>query len=349
MKDIAQALNVSIVTVSKVLNNDPSISEATRERVLAYARQSGYRTNLAAKGLVTGQTKVIGFVVPNLMHGFFSDVAAGMSDVLCNHGYGLIIASSRGDKELERREIQQMLARSVDALVVSTCELEATAFEHVAQEVSLILLDRRVADDDELNFVGTDDRMAGEIATQYLVEMGRRRVAHIGGPDSIPALEREKAYRSVLAREGIEVPPEYVQKSPWNEEASYETAAESMRKLLQLQPRPDAVFCYNDPLAVGAMMAILEAGLRIPEDIAIIGCGNNRYNAFLRVPLTSMDQYAQLLGQEAAKLALSSIEARRKNTPRTQHVFIKPTLVLRDSTSPVAMRAGVESEQLQRS
>src|ERR1700678_3921608 len=118
MKDIAEALNVSIVTVSKVLNNDLSISEATRQRVLECARKLDYRTNLAAKGLVTGQSKIIGLIVPDLFHGFFAEVAAGMSDALGRHGYGLILSSSRDSVEMEAKEIRQMLARSVDALVV---------------------------------------------------------------------------------------------------------------------------------------------------------------------------------------------------------------------------------------
>jgi LacI family transcriptional regulator len=339
MKDIAEALKVSIVTVSKVLNNDTSISEATRKRVLAYVQESGYRTNLAAKGLVTGQTKMIGFIVPDLLHGFFSEVAAGMSDVLCRHGYGLIIASSRGDAELERQEIQQMLARSVDALVLATCETEAGAFLSVAKEALLILLDRRVANDEGLNFVGTDDRVAGQIATEHLIGMGRSRIAYIGGPDFSPAMERERAYRAALAHAKIAMPSSYVVKNRKSEESNQATGAQSMKRLLKLKPRPDAVFCYNDPTAVGAMLAVLDAGLRIPEDIAIVGCGNSLYDAFLRVPLTSIDQFALLLGQEAASLALSAIQARRKNRPKTQHVIIKPTLVVRGSTgggAPVA-------------
>lgn len=332
MKDIAKALNVSVVTVSKVLNNHSSISEATRQRVLGYAKLHGYRTNLAAKGLVTGRSMMVGFIVPDLVHGFFSEIAASMSEVLRQHGYGLLISSSREDVDLERREIQQMLSRSVDALVVATCEVEADELAAAASEAPLILIDRRVAESRESGYVGTDDLLAGELATQHLVDIGRRRIAHIGGPDFSPSKDRERAYRSVLARAGIEVPDGYVVKRHQSEETGHVTGAQSMRLLLEQSPLPDAVFCYNDPTAIGAMSAVLEAGLRIPEDIAIVGCGNIRHAAFLQVPLTSIDQDAPLLGQETARLLLDMTRLREGDSTGTRSVVIKPTLAIRRST-----------------
>ena len=179
MKDIAEALSVSIVTVSKVLNGDPSISKATQQRVLECAQRLDYRTNLAAKGLVTGQSKMIGLIVPDLFHGFFGEVAAGMSDALALQGYGLIISSSRDRAELENKEIRQMLARNVDALIVASCESQPEALKSAAHDVPLVLLDRRIAGDADFRFVGTDDVLAGEIATLHWIDIGRRRIAYI--------------------------------------------------------------------------------------------------------------------------------------------------------------------------
>jgi LacI family transcriptional regulator len=333
MKDIAQALKVSIVTVSKVLNNDPSISEATRLRVLACARQLGYRTNLAAKSLVTGRSKTIGLIVPDLFHGFFSEIAATMAEVLRRNGYGLLIASSRDDDELEREEIQQMLSRSVDALVVATCEVRSDTLNATCREVPLVLLDRKLGNHVKTSYVGTDNLMAGKLATQHLVDIGRRRIAHIGGPDSSPANDRERAYRSVLKKHKLDMPNSYVVKRTKNEESSHITGAQAMRKLLGLKLVPDGVFCYNDPTAIGAMFAILEAGLRIPQDIALLGCGNIQHAGFMQVPLTSIDQNAPLLGEKAANLALAAIERSSQEPSKPQDVIIKPTLVIRRSTS----------------
>jgi len=333
MKDIANALKVSIVTVSKVLNNDSSISEATRLKVLACADRLGYRTNLAAKSLVTGRSKTIGLIVPDLFHGFFSEIAASMAEVLRRNGYGLMIASSRDDSELEREEVQQMLSRCVDALVVATCEIQADTLNTAAREVPLILLDRRLANGTETGYVGTDNLMAGELATRHLLEIGCERIAHIGGPDSSPANDREKAYRRVLAQHKIKVPSGYVVKRTKNEESSHITGAQAMRKLLELKVIPDAVFCYNDPTAIGAMSAILQAGLRIPEDIALVGCGNIQHAGFMQVPLTSIDQKATLLGERAANFALSGLENPVAEHVSSQKVIVKPALIIRRSTS----------------
>src|SRR5450755_580721 len=211
MKDIAKALNLSIVTVSKVLNrNDANISDATRKRVLECAKKLNYRTNLAAKGLVTGQSMMIGLIVPELFHGFFGEVAAGMSDALAHQGYGLIISSSRDDENLESREIKQMLARSVDALVVASCNSDAGALMSADREVPVVLLDRRVGNRGAFWLVGTDDLFAGELATQHLVDIGRKRIAFIGAPSFSPTSDRRGGYLAILARAGLKIPSKYV-------------------------------------------------------------------------------------------------------------------------------------------
>jgi LacI family transcriptional regulator len=339
MKDIAKALNLSIVTVSKVLNKkDASISDATRQRVLECASRLDYRTNLAAKSLVTGQSKMIGLIVPELFHGFFGEIAAGMSDALTQQGYGLIISSSRDSENLENREIRQMLARGVDALVVASCAARPDALLSANREVPVILLDRRIGPPGALWLVGTDDRLAGKLATRHLIETGRRRIAYIGAAGLSPTSDRERGYRSTLTRARLKAPARYIVRLQQNEESNHVLGARAMRQLLALKPRPDAVFCYNDPTAWGAMLAILDSGLRIPQDIAVVGCGGVLYNAFMRVPLTSIDQHATRLGEEAANLAQRAIQQRAlkarpsKSKRDSAAILLKPTLVIRAST-----------------
>jgi LacI family transcriptional regulator len=334
MKDIAKALNLSIVTVSKVLNKkDANISEGTRQRVLECARRLDYRTNLAAKGLVTGQSKMIGLIVPELFHVFFGEVAAGMSDALSQEGYGLIISSSRDDENLEKQEIQQMLARSVDALVVASCSSEASVLTAANRESPVILLDRRVGGRGTFWLVGTDDLLAGELATQHLIEIGRKRIAFIGAASFSPTTDRRNGYRAAMERAGMKIHPKYEVRLPQNEESNHVLGEKHMGELLKLRPRPDAVFCYNDPTAWGATFATLEAGLRIPEDIAILGCGNSIYNGFFRVPLTSVDLNAARMGEEAANLALRAIKERALKVEHApMALLLRPTLVVRGST-----------------
>jgi LacI family transcriptional regulator len=181
--------------------------------------------------------------------------------------------------------------------------------------------------------VGNDDLLAGELATQHLVDTGRRRIAFIGAASFSPTSDRKDGYLAVLARTGVKISPHYIVRMPRNEESNPVLGAKAMKQLLKLRPRPDAVFCYNDPSAWGASLEILEEGLRIPEDIAILGCGNTSYNNFFRVPLTSVDLNASHMGLEAANLALRLIKDRSEKVKHTpMALLLRPTLVVRDST-----------------
>jgi len=331
MKDIAQELGVSIGTVSKVLRDHPDISAETRERVRKRMRELNYRPNLAARALVTGRTHTVGLVVPDLVHPFFGEVAGGLSKLLRKKGYSLIIASSDEDVELENRAIDQLLARRVDALIVASSQRDAAFFHQIEkQKTPLVLIDRR-PEGSRANFVGVDDEEIGRIATEHLIEMGCRRIAHIGGPGISTAIGRLTGYRQALERHGLAAGPEYVIGRDHVDEASDATGYEAMKQLLGLQKAPDGVFCYNDPTAMGAMQAALEKGVRIPQDLALIGAGNVRYAKFLRVPLSSIDQQSGEIGDRAAKLAVRLIEAKTRTKPGT--ILLDPKLIVRESSA----------------
>ena len=180
------------------------------------------------------------------------------------------------------------------------------------------------------NFVGIDDRAAGRIATRHLIDQGCRTIAHIRGRNNSTGIRRFEGYRQALRRNGLQYSDAIVVARPTVDIESTRHGAEAMGLLLTRKPRPDGVFCYNDPLAIGAMNAVLEAGLRIPQDIAVIGCGNLHYDGSLRVPLSSIDQHSQLIGESAASILLSIIESRVRPNPTV--VILDPTLVVRAST-----------------
>ena len=331
MKDIARDLGVSVVTVSKVLRNHRDIGAGTRERVLKRMKELNYRPNLAARALVTGRTYSIGLIVPDLVHPFFAEVAKGLSRILRKKGYGLLISSSEEDPELEQSEIGQLLARRVDALIIASAQWTVESFRRIEeQETPYVLIDRRFAGL-AANFVGVDDEQVGELATRHLIEAGCVRIAHIRGPELSTALGRLEGYRRALSRANLAVSPRHIVGGRSSDDAGDVSGYEAMRELLRLDPRPDAVFCYNDPMALGALKAILEKGLRVPQDVAVIGCGNVRYAQLLRVPLSSVDQNSSGIGERAARLALALIEA--KGAPvRPRTVLLKPTVVVREST-----------------
>ena len=331
LKDIANDLGLSVVTVSKVLRNHPDIGEETRKRVLKRMRELNYQPNLAARSLVTGRTWTLGLVVPDLLHPFFADIAKAISVEARKHGYSLLISSSDEDPDLEIQEIRQLLARRVDVILVASAQSSVDCFHMIEeQKTPYILIDRRFVGLDA-NFIGVDDEAVGMLATFHLLEQQCRHIAHIRGPNVSTAIGRLEGYKRALASEGLRPLPGHVislgtSGDHRGEKGGYEAA----RQLLAAETRPDGLFCFNDPSALGAMRAILEAGLRIPEDVAVVGCGNLSYSDFLRVSLSSVDQGSETIGKHAADLALRI--ARKKTHTKPKAEFISPRLVVRASS-----------------
>lgn len=331
MKDIAQDLGLSVVTVSKVLREHPDIGEETRRRVLQRVKELDYQPNVLARSLVTGRSYLVGLVVPGLMHPFFAEVAKALSTAIRAKGYSLIVSSSEEDPELERQEIRQLLARRLDCLAIASSGSSIELFQRMdSQAQPYVLIDREFPEL-EANFVGIDDTRAGRMATEHLLDIGCKRVAHIGGRDNSTGIGRFEGYKQALAARGVPIAEEYMVRGMHADTVSLEQGAEAMRMLLERNPRPDGVFCHNDPLAIGAMNTILDAGLKIPEDIALIGCGNLHYDDCLRVGLSSIDQHSEKIGQCAAEIILGLIESKVRPAPRT--VVLEPALIVRGSTN----------------
>jgi LacI family transcriptional regulator len=330
MKDIAQELGLSQATVSKVLRNHPDIGEETRQRVLKRVKDLDYQPNTLARSLVTGRSYLVGLIAPSLLHRFFAVIARSLSEVLRDRGYSLIMSSSEEDPVLEQEEISRLLGRRLDALVIASSCSNIEQFERMESKAQpYVLIDRELTGL-AANFVGVDDEKAGLLATAHLFDAGCTRVAHIRGQDNSPGIGRYEGYRRALRQRGVPYLEDYVVRRRFVDTETTRQGAEAMQRLLELDPRPDGVFCFNDPLAIGAMTAILEAGLRIPEDIALIGCGNDPINAYLRVPLSSIDQNSQMIGQRAAELVISLIESKQR--PRARTIILEPALVVRAST-----------------
>lgn len=330
LKDIARDLGISVVTVSKVLRNHEDISAETRNRVLRRMKELNYQPNLAARALVTGRSHLVGLVVPDLVHPFFAEVAKGISSVLRTRGYGLVIASSEEDRDLEKQEIGQMLARRLDVLLIASTQWTVEMFRQIEeQKRPYVLVDRRFGGL-AANFVGTDDLAVGRMATEHLLQSGCKRVAYVGGEYVSTARDRAQGYRSALTSAGLPVLREHVVSSVRYDDAADVTGYRAAKELLALHNRPDGIFCSTDPIAMGAMTAVLEAGIRIPEDVCIVGVGNVRYAGALRVPLSSIDQDSALLGRRSAELALSIAEANAIQPPK--EIVLCPKLIVRESS-----------------
>ena len=329
LKDIARELNVSVITVSKALRGNSDISEATRQRVLTRMKELDYQPNMTARGLATGRSFIVGLIVPDLLNPFFSELAKSLGGALRKQSYGLILASSEDDPEVEKAEIRMMFARGVDALLIASCQEMLEGFMSVHnQGTPFVLLDRPFPHL-RASFVGTDDFSGGKLATEHLIQLGRTRLAYIGSPDLSPAADRFRGFRYALRDNDIELREDLILSSPNKEKSGDNAGYELMRKLLKRKPRPNGVFCHNDIVAIGAMKATLDAGLSIPGDIAFVGFDNVKYSKYLQIPLTSVDQSTQQLGETAAQLALDLL-AKKVDKPKT--ILLAPTLVVREST-----------------
>lgn len=331
LKDIAEELGLSVVTISKVLRNHPDIGEATRNRVLKRMKELNYQPNFAARSLITGRTWTIGLVVPDLLHPFFAEIAKGISVEVRRKGYSLFISSSDEDPALEQEEIAQLLARRVDVLLIASSQMAPESFRRIEeQEIPYILLDRQFPTLTS-NFVGVDDRAAGMLATTHLIEQGCKRIAHIRGPEVSTAIGRMEGYKEALAA-GKTAPLQghIVSIGPSGDHVGEEAGYAATGKLLASKSRPDGIFCFNDPVALGTMRAILDAGLRVPEDIAVVGCGNLSYSDFLRVPLSSVDQNSGMIAKTAATLALKLAQTKDRGLQKS--TVVAPHLVVRASS-----------------
>ena len=234
MKDIARDLGVSIITISKVLRNHPDIGDETRDRVLARVKELDYRPNFAARTLVTGRSYLVGLVVPDLLHPFFAEVAKSLSDVLRKNGYYLIVSSSEEDPELEEQEINQLLARRLDTLIVASCRSTVELFFRMEkQKMPYVLIDRKLPGL-SANFVGVDDEAVGRLATKHLIEIGCQRIAHIRGPEYSTALQRLEGYKRGLTEAGLKIVDDYIVAQPKVDVDSRQHGAEAMDQINRL-------------------------------------------------------------------------------------------------------------------
>lgn len=329
MKRIAGELGVSITTVSKVLNNREDIGHATRARVLAKVAQLGYQPNAVARSLTLRRTHTLGVVIPDLMHSFFVEIVAGLETVASARGYGLLLCSSNEDPAKERAELEMLRHRQVDGIVLAS--VNASGNTDLLQrlgslDIGLVMIDRDDHQAVTCDRVVTDDVKVGRLATSHLIEQGRRAIAHIMGPPIAHAKRRAEGYRSAIREHHVRTRPEWIVRGGFMDGDGYR----AMKKLLVLKPRVDAVFAANDPSAIGAMKAIWDAGLRVPDDIAIVGAGDIALGDLLRVPLTTVSWSRDQLGKEAAGLLLDRIGPEPSDTFRS--VVIPPRLIARRSS-----------------
>ncbi len=326
LADIARALGVSKMTVSRAINNHPEISPETRARILDAAQRMNYRPNQFARALTTNRSFLLGVVVPDLMHSYFAEICRGIESVAKPLGYQNLICSTDEDAHNEEAEIEALLPRTDGLILASSASDEDARFHRriLRDRARMVLIDRRL-EGLKCSTVTTDDLKVGMMATDHLINLGHRQVGHLKGTVASTAAMRFAGYQRALAKHDIEFDASLVRECGFTESDGYS----SMKDWIRTGDVPPAIFAANDPAAIGAMSAISEAGLRIPEDIALVGGGNIHYGDMLRVPLTTVAWSTAQMGQAAARLLIELVEGKKR--PREQHVIVEPELVVRES------------------
>jgi DNA-binding LacI/PurR family transcriptional regulator len=328
-RDIAQYLGISIMTVSRALRNQSNVREKTRRRVLRAATKFGYNPDRIAKSLVMKKTYTIGIVVPEITHSFFPEVIRGVEEVAYHSGYHLILTHSGEDAERERDALRTLESNRVDGVLISTVQtvVDFSLYRQMIESGMPLVFYDRIVRGIGASCVTVDDKESEYYITQHLVGHGYKEIAHLGGPPKISiGRSRLEGFKKALEDNGLTVDPDLIVVSGFHETGGYE----AMRKLLNRpkSKQPRAVVAVNDPAAFGAICAILDVGLRIPEDIAIVGFSDDVRASLMPSPLTTVRQPAYEIGKRAMTELISQIE---EKSTRRQMIAIKTEQVLRRS------------------
>jgi LacI family transcriptional regulator len=334
IKDIARELGISPSTVSRALKDHPDISKDTKKAVNELAEKLNYQPNIVALNLRQKKTNTIGVIIPEVVHFFFSTVISGIEDVAYSAGYNVIFAQSNESYQREVAHVKTMFNSRVDGLLLSLSR-ETTNFDHVESIISKgvpIVFYDRMYNSPTSSKVIVDDYAGAKEAVNHLIEQGCKQIAHIiGAPNLIISSDRLRGYSDALKENKIEINNDLIIQS---ESGTFEEGKKLTQALLASKKGVDAIFCNNDPLAMGAMMAIKEKGLRIPQDIAIVGFSNWFFGELMEPSLTSIDQPGFEMGQEAARILIRQIDMKVKDLgePIQETKVLKTKLIIRESS-----------------
>lgn len=323
IKDIARAAGVSYATVSRALNGKYGVKPSTRERVLDVARRMGYRPNAVARGLVTRRTMTIGLIVPDITNPFFPEVAAGVEDAARAAGYGVLLCNSDWQKASERQYAALLVGRRVEGIIVAPISRAEEPFDERVPATFPVVYVASSPRATARSYVVIDNVRGGLLATRHLLEAGRSPVAFIGSQERADD-ERFEGYRRALADRGMACDERFVRLGDMRQASGYRLLC----GMIDEGNRPRAVFAENDLMALGCLQAARERGLRVPEDLAIVGFDDIPFASFPEVQLTTIRQPTYDMGRMAVDILLGGgAEAARR--PEARQVVLEPQLVVR--------------------
>jgi LacI family transcriptional regulator len=328
MSDVARQAGVSLMTVSRVINNKEGVKSETRQDILKVISKLGYRPSAIARSLATQETRTIGLVIPDVSNPFFADITRGVERLAYSEGYHVFLCNTEEDPLRELAVIQSLEEKCVDGLILCSSRLDDEKLvDLLARLPPVVLINRCLSQNNEniLNSVIIDDHQSGWLATQHLIQRGHQQIGFLAGPlASYSGLGRHQGYLAALQDAGISFEPGWVS----NCQPSVEGGYEMTRQLLAKCPHLTALFCFNDLVAIGAIQACEEIKRRVPEDLAIVGHDDIPLAALVSPALTTCRVPRHELGTRAVNALLERLNGCPDGC---QQIVLPPELMIRES------------------
>ncbi len=329
--DLAQRLGTTASTVSRALQNNPRISQKMRDAVNALAKELNYIPDPIAHHLRTGRGHVVGIIVPRIDRNYFATIISAFQQTAQQHNYQIIIAASNESSEGEAAAIQSMIQKKVDGIAISL-SVNTTSVDSYVElcentNIPLVFFDRLPNDYTKFDTVSSDNFQIGYDAVMQLAKRGCTKIGHFAGNQNQRSYrERFAGFKQALIDKGLKFNQDWVLPG-----ITLESGYDSAQKIMQMAERPDGIFSAGDYPAISAMDTFRKKGIRVPEDIAIIGVANELFDPYMATPLASFDMHRHHIGEKAAELLFRCIEENSTEEHEREHVIINHDLILRDS------------------
>ena len=322
IRDVATRCGVSVATVSRVINNSDQVTAETKKKVLKVIEELGFIPNTNARGLSTKSTNTIGIIVPNVSNPFFGELIQGAEGAASESGYQIIILNSGYSREKTLRDIMVLQSRDVDGIIMSTADIDEKTLDYLHDNQIPFVLMGPVQYRYPVNYVSVDNMEGARMAVQHLIDLGHEKIAYCTEKhDNYLNQLRYDGYRKALTSNGIEV----------DQRMYFENDVEKNVARILLEEkgkRPTAIFAFNDNLALSYMEALERNGVRIPEDMAVVGFDNIKFASYYAIQLTTVDNRQEEFGREGFEILM---EILKNDGKKTQQIITKPQLVVRKS------------------
>ena len=326
IKEIARIANVSAMTVSRALNNRHSVRGATRKKILKIANRLGYMPNRIARSLVSKKSDLISLIVADISNQFFAEISRGIEDRARENGYHVIFSSTDDDPKNLESSVRMMREMGVDGFIIAAVSLEEPIVDELLdQDIPVVLINRRIKKSN-VNYVVVDNHKGAYLAVEHLINIGYKKIGIISGRSSVSTgKERLQGYRKGLLDHGLKFQKEYSSQGPFTKEHGKKAA----QKMLTLKNRPEAIFAASDNIALGVMNAAGELGLKIPEDLAIVGFDDTNFSSNSKIRLTTVSQRKYEMGERGVQILIDLIE--NQESDYINKVVLEPRLIIRES------------------